>query len=81
MGFEGVVWMHLAQDNVQCLAATCMVVTVFMFLKSEEFLDQLSDCHLLQKQTALWSLQLLLASKYEIKNVEKKVLQYEIMSV
>ena len=81
MGFEGVDWMHLARDNVQCLAATCIVVTLFMFLKGEEFLDQLSDCHLLQKQTALWSLQLLLASKYEIKIAEKKMLQYEIMSV
>lgn len=74
VGFEGVDWMHLSQDNVQCLAATCMVVTLFMFLKGKEFLDQLSDCHLLRKQTALWSLQLLLASKYEIKIAEKKVL-------
>jgi hypothetical protein len=62
MGFEGVDWMHLGQDNVQCLAATCMVVTLFVFLKGEEFLDQLNDCHLLQKKTALWSLQLPLAS-------------------
>ena len=81
VGFEDVDWMHLAQDIVQCLDATCMVVTLFMFLKGKEFLDQLSDCHLLHKKIALWSSQLPLASKYEIKIVEKKVLQYEIILV
>lgn len=81
MGFEGVDWMHLAQGIVQCLAATCIIVTLLMFLKGKEFLDQLTDCHLLQKKIALWSLQLPLASYYEIKIAGKKVLQYEVISV
>jgi len=60
VGFEGVDWMHLAQDNVQCLATTCMIVT---FNISKRWgISWPVDCHLLQKKTALWSLQLPLAS-------------------
>jgi hypothetical protein len=56
VGFEGVDWIHLAQDSVQCQAATYMVVTLFLcFLKGKEFLDQFSDCHALKKKIALWS--------------------------
>jgi hypothetical protein len=39
IGWEGVVWSHLAQDRDQWQARMNMVITLLGFLKGGEFLD------------------------------------------
>jgi hypothetical protein len=56
IGWEGVDWIHMAQDIDQCLALVNMVNKPSGSIECWEFLVWLSNCWLLKKYSAPWKL-------------------------
>ena len=49
---KSVDWIYLAQDKVQLLATVETDKAVSVFLKGGKFIDHLSDCHFVKKDSA-----------------------------
>jgi hypothetical protein len=55
IGFEGVNWIHLAQDRVHWGAVMNMVMSLWILLKEDNFFLMLSDISDISRKTVPWS--------------------------